>query len=165
MFELFVVVFFYFVLFDGNFFVYLGGDGDVEQVLTKIKEYGLDKIVEYVGWVTGNKKIKLLNNADVYILPSYSEGLPISILEAMSYKMPIIATNVGGIPEIVLNSQNGYLITPGDQQALKDSIDKMLLSDIRRKEMGEISYQLSKAHFPNEIEKNLNSIYEDLLNK
>ena len=145
--------------------LFIGGDGEVEHVLKRIREYKLEEMVEYVGWVTGEKKIELLNNADVYVLPSYSEGLPISILEAMSYKLPIISTNIGGIPEVVFNAQNGYLITPGDQPALKRCIDKMLESSITRKKMGEKSYILSKKHFPNEIEKELITIYEGLVKK
>lgn len=151
--------------YSGKLKCLLGGIGEIEEVQKQIKKFELEDLVFCLGWVSGEKKQMLLAQSDVYLLPSYFEGLPISILEAMSYKLPIIATNVGGIPEIVLNSQNGLLITPGDQQALKESIDKMLLSDLRRKEMGEISYQLSKKHFPNEIEKRLILIYENLLNK
>lgn len=149
--------------YQGKVILYLGGDGEVEQVQKYISEHELESMVKYVGWVTGEKKIELLNNADVYILPSYSEGLPISILEAMSYKLPIISTNVGGIPEVVFNDQNGYLITPGDHLALKTSIDKMVESNNIRISMGEESFTLSKKHFPIEIEKGLNSIYERLL--
>lgn len=78
-----------------------GGDGDVEQVQAIIKEQNLNNIAKYQGWVSGIKKERLLNQADAYILPSYNEGLPISVLEAMSYSLPIISTTVGGIPEIL----------------------------------------------------------------
>lgn len=78
-----------------------GGDGDVEQVQAIIREQNLNNIAKYQGWVSGIKKERLLNQADAYILPSYNEGLPISVLEAMSYSLPIISTTVGGIPEIL----------------------------------------------------------------
>ncbi|EIY61191.1 hypothetical protein HMPREF1071_03062 [Bacteroides salyersiae CL02T12C01] len=151
--------------YKGRIKLFLGGDGEIEQVQKCIKEYGLEEIVKYIGWITGEKKIELLNKSDVYILPSYSEGLPISILEAMSYKLPIISTNVGGIPEVVFNDQNGYLITPGDQPALKICIDKVLISETLRKKMGENSYTLSQKHFPYEIEQKLTTIYTELLKK
>ena len=59
--------------------------------------------------------------ADAFILPSYAEGLPVSILEAMSYGLPILSTPVGGIPEIV-TSQIGILFQPGDKQSIYNSI-------------------------------------------
>ena len=66
--------------------------------------------------VSGHKKEMLLNLCDAYILPSYTEGLPVSILEAMSYGKPILATPVGGIPEVVID--NGILFQPGDLSAI-----------------------------------------------
>ena len=76
----------------------------------------------FEGWVSGEKKTRLLNWADVYILPSFNEGLPISILEAMSYGCPVISTPVGGIPEVVRD--NGTLVTPGDSEEIFRAIAK-----------------------------------------
>ena len=104
------------VEFQGKLKLYIGGNGEIEHVKQLIKEYGIADIVIFEGWVSGDKKIELLNKSDAYILPSYKEGLPISILEAMSYGMPIISTPVGGIPEIVSNGENGYLVEPGNKE-------------------------------------------------
>ena len=73
-------------------------DGDIKAY---IRENGLESFVTYEGWIAGQKKIDCLNWEDVYILPSYNEGLPIAILEAMAYSHPVISTPVGGIPEII----------------------------------------------------------------
>ena len=69
--------------------------------------------------------MELLDVSDAYILPSYKEGLPISVLEAMSYGLPMISTKVGGIPEIIADGVNDYLIIPGDQDAICASIKKL----------------------------------------
>lgn len=77
-------------------------DGDIKAY---IRENGLESFVTYEGWIAGQKKIDCLNWEDVYILPSYNEGLPIAILEAMAYSHPIISTPVGGIPEIIKSGE------------------------------------------------------------
>lgn len=81
----------------------------------------------------------MLNGADVYVLPSYKEGLPISILEAMSYSLPVISTRVGGIPEIIMNGKNGLLINPGDKEALYESIIKLKI--VKNYVLGWVKYQ------------------------
>lgn len=60
------------------------------------------------------------------VLPSYNEGLPMAVLEAMSYGLPIVSTKVGDIPVAVKDGVNGYIVEPGDIVALKDSLQKML---------------------------------------
>lgn len=75
-----------------------------------------------MGWVDGSTKVKLFKESDVLILPSYNEGLPISILESMKYSLPVISTNIAGIPEQIKNDVNGYLYTPGDLRHLENII-------------------------------------------
>lgn len=100
----------------------IGGNRNEDRLRAAIKEYGLEDSVIFEGWVSGEKKTRLLNWADVYILPSFNEGLPISILEAMSYGCPVISTPVGGIPEVVRD--NGTLVTPGDSEEIFRAIAK-----------------------------------------
>lgn len=138
---------------------YIGGNGETKELKEKIVEYGLSDIVKYIGWVSGEEKQKLFLNADVYILPSYNEGLPISILEAMSYSLPILSTTVGGIPEIV-SKENGRLIEPGNKDMLWEAIsfftntDKSTLT-----KMGEASSAKVNPHLPEAVKNNLISLY------
>lgn len=148
--------------FNGKMQFLFGGDGEVEQIQTIIKENGLENIAQYQGWVNGEKKEKLLNLADAYILPSYNEGLPISILEAMSYGLPTISTRVGGIPEIITDGVNGYLIIPGDKDAIYASIKKLLDNPELAKQMGAKSQERVKEHLPAFVEKQLHDLYESL---
>lgn len=149
--------------FQGKLKLYIGGNGEIEQVKQLIKEYGIADIVMFEGWISGDKKIELLNNSDAYILPSYKEGLPISILEAMSYGMPIISTPVGGIPEIVSNGENGYLVEPGNKEDIYKAIISLLNNTDLRNRMGNVSLSRVGEHLPEYVEKQLETLYGSLV--
>lgn len=151
------------VEFQGKLKLYIGGNGEIEHVKQLIKENGIADIVIFEGWVSGDKKIELLNKSDAYILPSYKEGLPISILEAMSYGMPIISTPVGGIPEIVSNGENGYLVEPGNKEDIYKAIISLLNDSDLRNRMGSVSLSRVGEHLPEYVEKQLETLYDSLL--
>lgn len=151
------------VEFDGKITLHIGGNGETGKLQEIIAQKALSSIVKFEGWVGGKKKIELLNNADIFILPSYTEGLPISILEAMSYKLPVISTPVGGIPEVIEDGKNGILFTPGDKEALYQAIDKLHTDKIQRKSMGELSYSKVQSYFPDNVSEKLENIYKELL--
>lgn len=142
-----------------NIEVILGGDGEIENVDCLIQEKNLTN-VKNLGWINSIDKIKLLKKANLFVLPSYNEGLPMAILEAMSYKCAIISTNVGGIPEVVKPNKNGFLIEPGDKESLKSIIltlekDKNIL-----KSMGEYSYEIVRNNFSQDkMNDSLRKIY------
>jgi len=148
---------------NGKIILHVGGNGETETIKKMIDDYLLQDIVIYEGWVSGDKKVELLNNTDVFILPSYTEGLPISILEAMSYSLPVITTPVGGIPEVVKDGENGLLFTPGDKDALYKAIDKLAINKGLQEDMGKKSYNLVQPHFPGNVAVILESIYNELL--
>ena len=106
--------------------MYIGGNGEIQRLKELINKHNIEDIVEFLGWISSMEKAIILNSTDVYILPSYNEGLPISILESMSYGKAIISTNVGGIPEIVRNKENGLLINPGELKQMEQAIDFFL---------------------------------------
>ena len=149
--------------FQGRLKLRVGGNGEVDKVKALIKAQGISDIVSYEGWVSGEKKVDLLNAADAYILPSYKEGLPISILEAMSYGLPTISTKVGVIPEIINDGVNGFLITPGDKVAIYTSIKKLLSDPQLAVLMGAKSTDKVKEHLPAFVEKQLCDLYKSLL--
>lgn len=151
------------VEFQGKLKLYIGGNGEIEHVKQLIKEYGIADIVIFEGWVSGDKKIELLNKSDAYILPSYKEGLPISILEAMSYGMPIISTPVGGIPEIVSNGENGYLVEPSNKEDIYKAIISLLNDSDLRNRMGSVSLSRVGEHLSEYVEKQLETLYDSLL--
>lgn len=97
-----------------DLYFYLAGDGDLEEVQELVKRKGLENNVELLGWIGEKEKLESLKHADTMILPSYNEGLPMSILESMAAGKVIISSRVGGIPDLVTEGENGYLIDPGD---------------------------------------------------
>lgn len=112
-----------------HFTVLIAGDGEERA---RLKQYcrknGLDKNVKFLGWVDHFRKKELFSKSDVFVLPSYNEGLPIAILEAISYGLPVISTNVGSIQEAVIDGKNGYLYNPGNIDKLGDYI-KIMIED------------------------------------
>lgn len=144
-----------------NVVLHIGGNGNVEQLQKVIKEAGIENIVKYEGWVSGEKKSMLLNLADAFILPSYAEGVPISILEAASYGLPIISTDVGGIPSIV-NSSNGILIKPGDEAALYEAVEKLASDKHLRTSLGKASSDIVSNYYPDKVSASLIEIYTSL---
>jgi glycosyltransferase involved in cell wall biosynthesis len=141
----------------------VGGNGEVDKMKKIVSENGLGEIVEFKGWVSGIEKQRLLQEADIYILPSYSEGMPISILEAMSYGMPIISTDVGGIPEIVQENVNGKIIKPGDLKELYKAIEFYLSSPGKIQCHGIESLKIIKEYFPDAVIPKIETVYKSLV--
>lgn len=112
---------------DNNYQLLIAGVGEEEDNLRKmVSEYNLNDKVKFLGWVDINQKEDLLLKAQFMVLPSYNEGLPMSILEAMSYGIPILSTMVGDIPSVVENGCNGYLYNPGDIKSLSNYLNKAI---------------------------------------
>lgn len=142
----------------------IGGDGEIDKIRRLIHDYRISDIVDYIGFVSGDKKKNILKQSDIYLLPSYNEGLPISILEAMSFAKPVISTRVGGIPEIVSHGKNGYLIEPGDQDKLFQYIKCLVERPQERVLMGEQSYRVvQKGYFPQSVLQKLSELYSSLI--
>lgn len=112
-------------------------EGDLEKARQKIQALGLQDRCELIGIVQGQQKADLLQNAHIFTLPSYNEGLPFAIIEAMAAGLAIVATPVGGIPEVVQHEQNGLLVTPGDTKALAASLMQLTADSQLRQAMGQ----------------------------
>lgn len=104
----------------------LAGDGEIEKVKKRINALQLESMFVIPGWVSDQGKIdELYRKSIMYVLPSYNEGMPMSILEAMSYGLPIISTDVGSIASVVTD-ENGFMIKPGDTEALANRLMELL---------------------------------------
>lgn len=135
-------------------------DGDIK---TFIRNHQLEDFVSYEGWISGEKKTECLNWEDVYILPSYNEGLPIAILEAMSYKHPVISTPVGGIPEVIQTKENGMLVQPGNKEEIAKAIAHYIEHPEDIKQHGEKAYQTIQDFFPQKVFTDLRHLYQSLM--
>lgn len=109
----------------GTRFVF-AGHGEVEKALSLADSLGLGGSIECLGWVSREELPGLLNRAAVFCLPSYNEGVPMCLIEAMSYGLPVVATPVGGIPDLIHSGENGVLIAPGDIGGFSRAIVELL---------------------------------------
>lgn len=150
-------------MFEGKIVLRIGGNQEEEKLQACINEYGLQGMVKFEGFVSGEKKIECLNWADVYILPSFNEGLPIGILEAMSYRHPIISTPVGGIPEVVKDGVNGIMVKPGNVQEIAKAISAFVGDKKLVEEYGMHSIELVKPYLPETVFAALSEMYSHLI--
>ena len=148
---------------EGKIHFAIGGDGDVERLTKAISDNGLNDIVEYVGWISGEDKQRLLRKANVVMLPSYNEGLPIVLLEAMAYGKGIIATAVGGIPEIVSDGENGIIVEAGNHADILRAITTYVNDPTLAARHGEKSLKLIEKSYPYNVKCQLEGIYSNII--
>ena len=141
-----------------------GTEADERAIKELISEKEASENTVFPGWVRGEEKDKLLREADIFFLPSYNEGMPMSVLDAMGYGLPVVSTNVGGIPKIVHDGENGYCCDPGNVNRFAKGITEILLDRKERKSFGEASWKIVKEGYS--LEAHLNRIeqaYEQVL--
>lgn len=113
----------------------IAGSGELEQFRTQVRDAGLKDRVEFPGWLDEEGVNALYREADILVLPSYVENQPMCILEAMSYKLAIIATAVGTVPEMLTHEEDGLIIPPQDPHALAEAIRRVLTEPELRKKL------------------------------
>jgi glycosyltransferase involved in cell wall biosynthesis len=110
-----------------EFELVLAGDGELRaEIEALIANYDLGAKVRVLGWISGERVREEILAARALVLPSFAEGLPVVIMEAMALQRPIISTYIAGIPELVRDSEHGWLVPPGDVDALVDAIQTCL---------------------------------------
>lgn len=133
------------------------GDGEERKSLEKkAQEYKIDKNIIFVGRVVNVEDY--LCDADIFLLSSFYEGVPLSILEAMAARLPIISTNVGGVKDIVTN--NGILVQSNNIEAMKNAILKLIKNKNLRIKMGENSLMNIKKYDVENIAEEYTRLYE-----
>lgn len=114
----------------------VAGDGDQRGELEKtVRDLGVDDRIRFVGWVAGKEKVKLLEEADIFCLPSTSDTFPVSMVEAMAYGLPVVAVKWAGIPDMVANGRAGILTELPDEDQIAAAIEELMDKE-RRYEMG-----------------------------
>lgn len=139
------------------------GHGDVDGVKIAAKKHGIAGRIELLGWVDGTRKRKLLTSSTIFVLPSFAEGLPMSVLESMAVGLPVIATNVGGVPDVLKHRSEGIIVTPGDVNDLAESIRLLINDSDMRQDMA----RRAKERYMNEFRADvtlprLEAIYNEL---
>lgn len=139
----------------------IGGNGETERARELIGKHRLADVIELAGWVDEQGKKRLLAASSIYTLPSYNEGLPMSVLEAMAAGVVTITTRVGGIPELITDGKDGLLIEPGDINGLAESICSLIDDATRRETIAAAGQKrIADAYSDQTILPMLHNIYE-----
>lgn len=172
------------VLFLGGFDAYKKGISDILKVIPEILsetpkvnfvitsskklDIELDESVKskvmFFDWIADADKIPLFNSCDIFLLPSYDEGLPYSMIEAMAAGLPVISTYIGGIPEVIENDINGFLLSPGDLKSLKENLTKLIQDkNLRQKMSINNKEKIEKEYSLKSNTIKIKAIYSELL--
>ena len=114
----------------------VAGHGDPEPVRAAVREAGITDVVDVREYLPPAERDAVLAEAEILVLPSYAEGLPMSVLEAMAWGVAPVVTPVGGLASLVRDGQNGVLVPVGDPEALASALGKLLVDDEARRAMG-----------------------------
>ncbi|MEO0986352.1 MAG: glycosyltransferase [Cyanobacteria bacterium J06639_14] len=141
------------------------GDGQERpEIEASAQQLGLDKMVDFVGYKSQADVRAYLQQTDIFILPSFAEGVPVVLMEAMAAAVPVLTTRIAGVPELVEHGQSGWLVPPGDQQTLAESLAMLVDDADLRKRLGEAGRAKVAADFNVETEvKKLAAIFQDVV--
>lgn len=136
------------------------GNGEERQNLENlVKELDLAKYVNFIGKVPNEKVLEYMIASDVLVLPSLSEGFPLTILEAMACGLPIVATKVGGIPEIVKNGEGGFLVEPQNTAEISEKVLMFLENDELRERISQNNIIEAKKYSWEAVVERLEKVY------
>ncbi len=122
-----------------------GDEGYKQELITQVRAAGLDEVITFLGW--RDDVPQWLARLDVLVLPSSAEGVPRALLEGMAAGKPVIATRVGGVPELVVDGQTGYLVPPDDVPALAEALCRLIQDPDRAQAMGRAGQRRAEAFF------------------
>lgn len=141
----------------------LAGNGSQEQGLGKAVQLRVGNRVEFIGWVRGEEKDRVFRSSSIFCLPSYAEGFPMAVLDAWAYGLPVVTTPVGGVPDIVVDGENGLLFTPGNVRELAEKLSLLIEKEDLRSKIGKESLRLASTVFnANTIANQLANIYREI---
>jgi glycosyltransferase involved in cell wall biosynthesis len=126
----------------------LAGAGPFRDVVAaQVTALGLDERVRFLGPVGQDDLVELLDRADVFVLPSFAEGLPVALMEALARGVPAVATALAGIPELIEDRVTGRLVPPARPDALADAIEDLLDDDVLRARVQHAGRRLVESEF------------------
>lgn len=143
--------------------VILAGDGDVDKAKSYIIKNSLENVIA-IGWQEEPEITNLYERAAIFVLPSYGEGFPMSIISALCNRCAIITTPVGGIPDLLNDGETCFFVEPGDVDGISRAIEVLINEDATREFLSNNGYQLAMRTFDiYKITSELSKIYKSLL--
>jgi glycosyltransferase involved in cell wall biosynthesis len=142
----------------------IAGDGELDRLRSDVARLDIAASVNILGWVSGEVRMAAYRQADVFCLPSYAEGLPMGVLEAMGAGLPVVSTAINGTPDAVVDGTTGFLHEPGDRDTLARHLSSLLTSRALRLEQGQAGYERVTAEFdPERQSERLRQMWTDVL--
>jgi glycosyltransferase involved in cell wall biosynthesis len=139
--------------------ILIAGDGPLQSDLEKeIHDRDLDDAVHLLGYRTDIPNVMM--ESDILVLPSFREGTPLVIIEAMAAGLPVIATNIAGIPELIDDTKTGYLIEPGDPDTLASRVDELAQDSNQRELFGHAGQKRSNAFETRQMVSEYQNLYD-----
>lgn len=143
-----------------NLLYLICGRGELEDYLRKLaKKLGIQNKVQFLGFRNDISEICVAS--DVFVFPSYQEGLPVALMEAMSADLPIVCSKIRGNTDLIEDGKGGYLVEPGDVNGYEKSINKVLNDVQLRKKMGTYNVEEVKKYDKETVKEDMIRIYED----
>jgi len=146
-------------------FTIVGGGDYMKELKLLAKKNKVDNLVKFKGQIDYSEIRKLLSTSDIFVHPSLAEGMPLSLLEAISSGLPSITTKIAGNEDLVKNGVNGYLLKVGDVQGISNSLVKLIDDQKLRQKMGLESARISKNYDWKKISKAYDLIYKNIYAK
>jgi glycosyltransferase involved in cell wall biosynthesis len=147
-----------------NYDVNVVGPGEIFVARDFIEKLDIEDNVSFAGPLRGMDKIEAFSRAWCFVLPSYAEGMPISIIEAFAAGLPVISTTVGGIPELVTDGINGYICEPGDVDTMASKLALIMERSKVRNRIGKTNRDKVQVEFSMEVcADRVAAVYNDLL--
>jgi glycosyltransferase involved in cell wall biosynthesis len=144
--------------------IIFAGNGELDKAKRIVESLKIGNQVCFNGWVFEDEKVQLFSSASIFCLPSYTEGFPMAVLDAWAYGLPVIATPVGGLPDIMEDGVNGLVFKIGDVKGLSVCLEKLILNQKLREELSKNSILLSKTTFNIQtIASQIDKIYSELV--
>lgn len=144
----------------------IAGNGDLPAYEADARRLGIADRVTFPGWQDEASVARLLEEADVLVLPSEAENQPISILNAMSAALPVVASDVGAIPEMVEDGRSGLLVSPRDPVALATALAELIKNPSERERMGKRGEEIFHARFRlDETLRRFHDLYQSVVNE
>lgn len=144
-----------------NLHLAVAGDGSFTDTARRlINKVGVKNKVSFLGYVTGEKKKDVFLNSDIYVFPTYGEGMPISVLEAMAFGLPVITRPVGGLKDFFIDGEYGFMTESKDPKVIASLIEKIIIDKELWKRMSVSAHEYAKERFmASKVAKRLEDIY------
>ena len=142
----------------------VAGDGvQAAEAMQLAKTLGIVHAVDFRGWVAGPELAASFASASVFCLPSYCDAMPMALLAAMAARISVVATPVGGIPELIQSEINGLLVSPGDVEALSGALVRMLTDPALRERLSACAFDRAQLNSPSHVNDLVCCLYASIL--